>query len=67
MIFGLGAGFELYGLPGALVALPTLAVARALWEFFADRIALEPWGEHTDDDPVTVDVGLVEPTAAERR
>ncbi|HEY2326583.1 MAG TPA: AI-2E family transporter [Gaiellaceae bacterium] len=43
VIFGLGAGAEIYGLPGALVALPTLAACRATWEFFAGRIALEPW------------------------
>ena len=43
VIFGLAAGAELYGLPGALIALPLLAVGRAIWEFFADRITLEPW------------------------
>jgi len=63
VIFGLGAGFELYGLPGALVALPLLAVGRALFEFFADRIALEPWS----DEKLPVEVELVEPTVAERR
>jgi predicted PurR-regulated permease PerM len=63
VIFGLGAGFELYGLPGALVALPFLAVGRALWEFFADRISLEPWS----DGKVPVEVELVEPTVVERR
>ena len=63
VIFGLGAGFELYGLPGALVALPLLAVGRALWEFFADRISFEPWSGET----VPAEVELVEPTAAERR
>ena len=63
VIFGLGAGFELYGLPGALVALPLLAVGRALWEFFADRISFEPWSG--EDAPVEVE--LVEPTVAERR
>jgi predicted PurR-regulated permease PerM len=46
VIFGLGAGAELYGLPGALIALPLLAVGRAIWEFFADRITLEPWSEN---------------------
>jgi predicted PurR-regulated permease PerM len=61
VIFGLGAGAELYGLPGALVALPLLAVGRALWEFFADRISLEPWGNETVGEP------SVEPRAAERR
>jgi len=63
VIFGLGAGFELYGLPGALVALPLLAVGRALWEFFADRISFEPWSGET----VPAEVELVEPTVAERR
>jgi predicted PurR-regulated permease PerM len=56
VIFGLAAGAELYGLPGALIALPLLAVGRAIWEFFADRITLEPWSEA---EPVPVE--LVEP------
>jgi predicted PurR-regulated permease PerM len=57
VIFGLAAGAELYGLPGALIALPLLAVGRAIWEFFADRVTLEPWSD--EDDPVPVE--LVEP------
>ena len=68
VIFGLAAGFEVYGLAGALTALPLLAVARAIWEFFADRITLEPW---TGGGPVPVEVELVEPAepppAAARR
>ena len=63
VIFGLGAGAELYGLPGALVALPLLAVARAIWEFFSDRITLEPWS----GEPPPVEVELVEPTVVEQR
>ena len=43
VIFGLLAGAELYGLPGVFVALPLLAVLRAIWEFFGERIELEPW------------------------
>ena len=43
VIFGLATGAEVYGLAGALTALPVLAVSRAAWEFFADRIAFEPW------------------------
>src|SRR5206468_4350915 len=43
VIFGLLAGGEIYGLPGVFVALPLLAAARATWEFFADRVALESW------------------------
>src|SRR5436309_14658906 len=42
VIFGLIAGGELYGLPGLLVALPFLAVLRAPWEFFGERVQLEP-------------------------
>ena len=38
VIFGLLAGGEIYGLPGALVALPLLAAGRAIWEFFAERV-----------------------------
>ena len=44
VIFGLLAGGELYGIPGVLVALPTMAAGRAVWEFFAERIQLERWG-----------------------
>jgi predicted PurR-regulated permease PerM len=55
VIFGLLAGGEIYGLPGIFVALPLLAVARAVWEFFSDRIELEDWDEGTKV-PVEVDV-----------
>jgi predicted PurR-regulated permease PerM len=62
VIFGLAAGAEVYGLPGALVALPTLAAGRAVWEFFADRIALQPWAPPPVGEPdVPVEVELVEP------
>jgi predicted PurR-regulated permease PerM len=61
VIFGLATGFELYGLPGALVALPLLAVARAIWEYFADRVTLEKW---TEDEPVPVE--LVEPRTLQK-
>jgi predicted PurR-regulated permease PerM len=43
VIFGLLAGGEIYGLPGALVALPFLAAGRAIWEFFGERVELESW------------------------
>lgn len=52
VIFGLLAGAELYGIPGVLMALPTMAAARAIWGFFAERIRLDPW----DDDGVPVGV-----------
>src|SRR5207344_2587188 len=44
VIFGLLAGGEIYGLAGILVALPLLAAARAAYEFFGERVQLEPWG-----------------------
>jgi predicted PurR-regulated permease PerM len=54
VIFGLLAGGEIYGFPGVLVALPLLAAARAAWEFFGERLALEPWAAGTV--PVEVEV-----------
>jgi len=60
VIFGLLAGGEIYGLPGALVALPLLAAARAIWEFFAERVSLEPWSEGAT---VPVEVELEETRA----
>jgi len=55
VIFGLLAGGEIYGLPGIFVALPLLAVVRAVWEFFGDRIELERWEE---DEKIPVEVDL---------
>jgi predicted PurR-regulated permease PerM len=43
VIFGLLAGGAIYGFVGILVALPLLAACRAAWEFFAERVQLEPW------------------------
>jgi predicted PurR-regulated permease PerM len=43
VIFGLLAGGEIYGFPWILVALPLLAAARAVWEFFSERLTLERW------------------------
>lgn len=67
VIFGLLAGGEIYGLPGALIALPLLAAGRAMWEFFAERVALEAWRE---GESVPVEVELEDadiPPAAARR
>ncbi len=55
VIFGLLAGGEIYGLPGALVALPLLAAGRAAWEFFGERVELEPW-EKGGPPPVEVEL-----------
>jgi predicted PurR-regulated permease PerM len=60
VIFGLLAGGELYGIPGILVALPTMAACRAIWEFFRDRISFEPW-DAAQDGEVPVEVELEPP------
>jgi predicted PurR-regulated permease PerM len=53
VIFGLLAGGEIYGFPGILVALPLLAAARAVWEFFAERVELQRWPrEGAAEEPV---------------
>jgi predicted PurR-regulated permease PerM len=63
VIFGLLAGIEIDGIPGALVALPLLAAGRATWEFFAERLVLEPW--ETGTVPVEVEpVEAAEPPEA---
>jgi predicted PurR-regulated permease PerM len=63
VIFGLLAGGEIYGLPGALVALPILAAGRAVWEFFAERVELEPW-EKGGVPPVEVELEEAPPPPA---
>ena len=59
VIFGLLAGGELYGLPGILVALPFLAVMRALWEFFGERVQFDSW--KGGEVPVEVEVEETRP------
>jgi predicted PurR-regulated permease PerM len=61
VIFGLLAGAEIYGLPGIFVALPLLAVMRALWEFFSERVELEPW--QAGETAVPVEIEAVGPEA----
>jgi predicted PurR-regulated permease PerM len=56
VIFGLLAGGELYGIAGVLVALPTMAGGRAIWEFFRERIELESWDEGAPEVPVEVEL-----------
>ena len=63
VIFGLLAGGELYGIAGVLVALPTMAAGRAIWEFFRERIDFEPWEEDRD---LPVEVELEPPQHASR-
>ena len=59
VIFGLLAGGQIYGLPGVFLALPTLAAPRAIWEFFGERVELEPW----QGGSVPVEVELEVPEA----
>jgi predicted PurR-regulated permease PerM len=56
VIFGLLAGGELYGIAGVLVALPTMAGLRAIWEFFRARVRFERWDEGGPDIPVEVEL-----------
>lgn len=56
VIFGLLAGGELYGIPGVLIALPTMAGLRAVWEFFRARVRLERWDEGGPEIPVEVEL-----------
>ncbi len=56
VIFGLLAGGALYGIAGVLVALPTMAGGRAIWEFFRERMKLESWDEGGGEVPVEVDI-----------
>jgi putative heme transporter len=58
VIFGLLAGGELYGFAGILVALPLLAAGRAVYEYFSERLELEPWAE---GGPMPVEVELEQP------
>jgi predicted PurR-regulated permease PerM len=57
VIFGLLAGGEVYGLAGILVALPLLAAARAVYEYFSERVELEAW----EGGPVPVEVEVEQP------
>ena len=66
VIFGLLAGGEIYGLVGALIALPVLAAGRAVWEFFAERVELEPWERGGGVPPVEVVEEPPPPQAAVR-
>jgi predicted PurR-regulated permease PerM len=43
VIFGLLCGAEIWGIPGALMALPLLSVARAAWDFLRPRLVFEQW------------------------
>ena len=63
VIFGLLAGSNIAGLIGAVLALPLLAVGRAVWEFFAERVTFEPWEGGT----IPVEIEPVEEAPEPRR
>ena len=44
VIFALLLGGELYGIPGALMALPTAAILRETVVYLREHLVLEPWG-----------------------
>jgi predicted PurR-regulated permease PerM len=44
IILGLLIGYQLYGIPGALVALPAIAVIRTTVVYLRRHLVLEPWG-----------------------
>lgn len=56
VIFGLLAGGQLYGIPGVLLALPAMAMIRAVYEFFGERIELEAWEGKSAHIPVEVEL-----------
>ncbi len=55
VIFGLLAGGELYGIAGVLMALPTMAAARAIWEFFSERVQFDSWDDGAPNVGVDVE------------
>ncbi len=55
VIFALLVGGELYGIVGALVALPTAAIARETIVYLRRHLVLEPWGTVSPTTAVGVD------------
>jgi len=62
VIFGLLAGGELYGIAGVLLALPTMAAIRAVWEFFGERVQLESWDDAAET-PLGDELDVAAPAA----
>jgi predicted PurR-regulated permease PerM len=54
VIFALLLGGEIYGIIGALVALPLLAIVRETVAYLREHLVLEPWGA---TDPVALVTG----------
>ncbi len=51
IIVGLLVGEKLYGIAGALVALPVIAIIRVTIVYLRRHTVLEPWGTRLLDDP----------------
>jgi hypothetical protein len=54
VIFALLLGGEVYGIIGALIALPILAIVRETVTYLREHLVLEPWGS---TDPVALVTG----------
>jgi predicted PurR-regulated permease PerM len=52
VIFALLAGGELYGLVGALLALPIVAIVRETIMYMREHAVLEPWGFPPPSPPI---------------
>jgi predicted PurR-regulated permease PerM len=63
VIFGLLSGGAFYGIAGVLLALPTMAAIRAIWEFFGERVVFEPWEGRDAHIPVEVEIEPYPPPA----
>jgi predicted PurR-regulated permease PerM len=62
VIVALLGGGEVYGLAGALIALPLAAAVRATWEFFGERLERERWvAAGAGGIPVVDDTGALLP------
>jgi predicted PurR-regulated permease PerM len=64
VIFALLFGFELFGILGALVALPVAAVVRETVVYLREHLVLEPWGTMNPLEVAGVRAGR-RPTCAE--
>jgi predicted PurR-regulated permease PerM len=63
VIFALLFGYETYGVAGALIALPILAIVRETVSYLREHLVLEPWGE-TDPLALVGVTGGAAPDAA---
>jgi predicted PurR-regulated permease PerM len=64
VIFALLLGAEVYGIVGALVALPILSVVRETIAYLAEHLELEPWGTQEPIGLLTASRGRSGPDAA---